>query len=112
MEAYESLLLALPDGESLTLGRALAHQHALLVDAGLSADEARTLLAREHYFKTWDRAEAAADRAIDRRFEAAADAIATGDLATLARSLAHDPALARARSAYGHRQTLLQHVSA
>lgn len=119
------LLTALPDGEPVTVGAALAHQHALLraepkardlaAVSGqplASDDDIRSYLAREHYFKTWESAVAASARRIDRRFEAAADAIVAGDLATLERLLAEDPALARARSAYGHRQTLLHHVAA
>jgi hypothetical protein len=96
-------LVAIPPGAALTLGDVLEHQHSLGVP--------RDVLAREHYFKTCKRAEEARDRPFDRRFEAAADAVATGDLATLQRLLAEDPALATARSAYGHRQTLLHHVA-
>ena len=99
----EELLVTLPPGDPLTLGDVLDHQHALGVP--------RDVLAREHYFKTWENAEAARDRPFDRRFEAAADAVATGDLATLEHLLAQDQGLATARSAYGHRQTLLHHVA-
>ncbi len=107
------ILIALPDGDRITIRDALAHQQQRLVDdLGVSAAEAQAFLVREHYFKTEDAALAAADRVIDRRFEAATDAIVAGDATTLARLLAEDPQLARARSAYGHRQTLLHHVSA
>jgi ankyrin repeat protein len=98
-----ALLVALPDGDPLTLRDVLEHQHALGIP--------RDVLAREHYFKTWERAEADGDRPFDRRFEAAADAIAAGDLATVQRLLAAAPVLATSRSAYGHRQQLLHHVA-
>ncbi len=69
------------------------------------------ILALEHGFATWEEAWAC-DRAVDPSFEAAADAIVDGELATLRRLLAANPALAHARSAYGHRATLLHHVAA
>ncbi len=69
------------------------------------------ILAREHGFATWDEAWAC-DRAVDPAFEAAADAIVDGELATLRALLAAHPALVQARSAYGHRGTLLHHVAA
>ena len=46
------------------------------------------------------------------RFEAAADAVVTGDLDGLTRLLAEDPTLARARSPRPHRATLLHYVAA
>jgi len=107
-----TILVELPPGDPITIGDVLAHQHPMLVALGRSDADARDFLASEHYFKTWDNAQAVASRPVDRRFEAATDAIVAGDLPTLQRLLAEDPTLARARSAYGHRQTLLQHVSA
>jgi ankyrin repeat protein len=73
--------------------------------------DARHVLAREHYFADWNEARGC-DRVIDWRFEAAADAIVDGDLSALRPLLAADPTLARARSSYGHRATLLHHVAA
>ena len=49
---------------------------------------------------------------VDRRFEAAADAVVAGDRVALETLLAEDPTLLRARSAYGHHATLLHHVAA
>src|SRR5262249_39499878 len=46
------------------------------------------------------------------RFERAADAIVSGDLATLERLLREEPALVRARSMREHGSTLLHYVSA
>ena len=77
--------------------------------------DARAIIAREHFFDTWDAFAAfAAARREPRspvaRFEAAADAIVAGDLATLTRLLGDDPALVRARSARRHRATLLHYA--
>lgn len=102
--ALRPQLTGLPAGETVTLRAALEHQ----VAAGAEREE----LAREHYFTSWDDALAHGDQLIDRDFERAADAIVDGDLATLQQLLAARPELARARSTYGHHQTLLQHVSA
>jgi ankyrin repeat protein len=46
------------------------------------------------------------------RFEAAADAVVTGDIGTLTRRLNEEPALIRARSSAQHRATLLHYLSA
>lgn len=125
LRAARPLLTALPDRDPVTVRDALDHQLALwradpdapalasMLEQPLATDDdIRAVLAREHYFRTWDNAVAHGDRVVDRAFEAAADAIVDGDLAALERLLADHPALARARSAYGHRQTLLHHVAA
>jgi hypothetical protein len=49
---------------------------------------------------------------VDSKFETAADAMITGDVATLARLLAEFPELVHARSARAHRATLLHYVAA
>src|SRR5205807_10016052 len=49
---------------------------------------------------------------LDSRFEAAADAIVSGDIATLARLLSENAQLIRARSSREHHSTLLHYVSA
>src|SRR6185437_9589399 len=46
------------------------------------------------------------------RFETAAEAVVTGDIATLERLLHEEPGLIRASSAREHRATLLHYVSA
>jgi ankyrin repeat protein len=80
------------------------------------AGDARAIIARTHHFGTFDdfvgftRARDAS--AAVARFEAAADAIVTGDLATLRRLLREDPDLVRARSVRVHRSTLLHYVGA
>lgn len=105
------IVVDLPIGDPITVRDVLAYQEAALVALGAARDVARDYLAREHYFRTWDRAQACGNNVIDRRFEAAADALVAGDQATLHRLLAEDPGLVRARSPYGHRQTLLQHIA-
>jgi tetratricopeptide (TPR) repeat protein len=52
------------------------------------------------------------DASNDAIFEAAADAIVDGDLATLGRLLSENPGLVHARSSRAHRATLLHYVSA
>ena len=77
--------------------------------------EAHAIIAREHFFPSWDAFAAfAAARRDPRspiaRFEAAAEAIVDGDLETLTRLLREDPELVRARSARRHRATLFHYV--
>ena len=111
LDPRAKILVDLPAGAPLTIHDVLVHQQAALVALGVTVEAAQTYLAREHYFRTWERAQACGASVVDRRFEAAADALVAGDLATLQRLLAEDPALARARSPYGHRQTLLQQIA-
>ena len=77
--------------------------------------EARAIIAREHFFASWDAFAAfTAARRDPRspiaRFEAAAEAIVSGDLDTLRRLLRDDPDLVRARSMRRHRATLFHYV--
>ena len=79
--------------------------------------DAQLVVAREHGFESWpgfaSHVEALAHRdATVARFEAAADAIAAGDEATLHQLLRDHPALVRARSTRAHHATLLHYVSA
>ena len=125
--AARTFLTALPRGEAPLRRAVLDHQ----VDKLLAADpeviaalpttagigivdvaEARRIIAAEHGLKSWDVACERGDAVVDPRFEAAADAIVDGDLATLRDLLAAEPGLAHARSPYGHRCTLLHHVAA
>ena len=79
--------------------------------------QSQFFIARGHGFASWPKFArhleglARVDSSVS-RFEAAADAIAGGDAATLASLLQEDPALARARSTREHRSTLLHYVSA
>lgn len=79
--------------------------------------DAQFFIARNHGFATWPKftahlkALSLAHSPIS-NFETAADAIISGDAATLANLLRDHPALARARSTRDHRSTLLHYVSA
>ncbi len=79
--------------------------------------DARAIVAREHFFDGWASFAAfAAARRDPRspvaRFEAAADAIVSGDLGRLTRLLRADPGVVRARSTRRHHATLLHYVAA
>jgi hypothetical protein len=78
----------------------------------LPVETARRLVAREHEFRDWADATAHGDDIVDPVFEAAVDAVINGDLAALRVMLHRRPDLARARSAFGHRCTLLHYVAA
>jgi ankyrin repeat protein len=79
--------------------------------------QAQFALAREHGFASWPKfakhveALARAHPPIS-AFEAAVDAIVSGNLAALEKLLGENPKLVRARSAREHRSTLLHYVSA
>ncbi|HUI53887.1 MAG TPA: ankyrin repeat domain-containing protein [Bryobacteraceae bacterium] len=78
---------------------------------------AQFFIAREHGFRSWPKfarhveALARANSPVS-QFEAAVDAIISGDAAGLERLLGVNPKLARARSTREHRSTLLHYVSA
>ena len=81
---------------------------------GRSAQE---IIAANHAFDSWDdfvnwQRAANVPASQIARFEAAADSIGDGDLATLRRLLRDDPDLIRARSARKHHSTLLHYVGA
>jgi ankyrin repeat protein len=83
---------------------------------GRTLAQAQLALAREHGFASWPKfarhVEGLAAHTPISAFEAAADAIVNGDAATLAKLLAENPKLVKARSTRGHRATLLHYVSA
>jgi ankyrin repeat protein len=79
--------------------------------------QAQLVIAREHGFASWPKfakhVEALArTQSPIAAFEAAVDAIVSGDLATLDKLLTENPTLVRARSTREHRSTLLHYVSA
>ncbi len=82
-----------------------------------SLADAQLFIARLHDFVSWPRfsahieALARADSP-DAEFEAAADAVVSGDAATLRSMLGANPALVRARSARDHAATLLHYIAA
>src|SRR3989442_5920849 len=81
------------------------------------AGDAREIIARTHHFKTFEDFVALTQAIKDKsspiaRFEAAVDAIVSGDLTTLRPSLREDSNLVRARSVRVHHSTLLHYVGA
>ena len=83
----------------------------------LSLAKAQFILARAHGFESWPKFSRHLEalgrvHSPAKDFEAAADAIVTGDVATLRRLLRRNPGLVRARSARRHRATLLHYVAA
>ena len=81
------------------------------------AVDTRRFLAQVHGFSNWPQfgqhvEELQRTDSPTSRFEAAADAIVTGDAASLAQLLRQDAELIRARSNREHRSTLLHYVSA
>ncbi len=89
---------------------------AKLKDSGKLAD-AQFVLARAHGFLSWPKfvkhIEGAARKdSPEAQFEAAADAIVSGDMATLKKLLRLNPKLVQQRSAREHNATLLHYVSA
>ena len=79
--------------------------------------DAQLFLARLHDFVSWPTFSAhvealARANSPDAEFESAADAVVTGDIATLHAMIGANPALVRARSARDHRATLLHYIAA
>jgi ankyrin repeat protein len=79
--------------------------------------DAQLAIAREHGFESWPKFAKHIDDLTRERspvsiFEAAADAVVAGDLATMERLLHEDPKLVRARSSRAHRATLLHYLAA
>src|SRR5438270_1092046 len=79
--------------------------------------DAQFLIARAHGFASWPKFAShveALQRAgsADSKFEQAADAIVSGDIATVRKLLDEMPELIRQRSSREHRSTLLHYVSA
>jgi hypothetical protein len=85
--------------------------------SSFSGGDVRAIIAGNHYFATWDEFEPFALELRDEtspttRFEAAVDAVVSGDEATLDRLLRARPELIQARSKRPHHLTLLLYVGA
>ncbi len=91
------------------LPRLVGRSEAETLAESLTAADALLCVAREHGFAHW---EAVPHQALDAAFESAATAVVTGDLDTLRSCLEARSELARQRSAYGHRATLLHYTAA
>jgi hypothetical protein len=107
LREHEPLFREEPPESSWSGGLAPAYSEA----------DARSILAREHHFGSFDNltAHLEALQATDSpvaRFEAAVEAIVAGDTAALERLLRHNPELIRARSTRQHRAALLHYVGA
>jgi hypothetical protein len=78
-----------------------------------SGTDARAIIAHNHQFESWE--SFTAFRRVGSpvpQFEAAADAVVTGNRAVLERLLQYDPELIRMRSLRKHHATLLHYVAA
>jgi len=86
-------------------------------DERVALSDAQLVIAREHGFASWPKfaafvEELTAPDSIVSAFEAAADAIVSGDLATLRSLIEQCPDLIRMRSTREHRAMLLHYVAA
>ena len=85
--------------------------------SGFTLADAQLLIARAHGFESWAAFAAAVEPPpetdpVRREFEAAADAVVHGDLATLESLVQRNPGLVRAKSFRLHGATLLHYVAA
>jgi hypothetical protein len=118
---------ALMAGDVSTLERLLRENQQLFREqrppshgsGGLAPDysggDARSVIVRNHHFESWagfaEYIEALRHKSSPvALFEAAVDAIVTGDVATLKRLLRENPELIQARSTRSHHATLLHYV--
>lgn len=81
-------------------------------DTPFSLEDAKLTVAREHGHESWADAALDPDRRFRRGFEAAVDALVSGDMARLGELLDDNPELIRERSVHGHRATLLHYIAA
>ena len=77
-----------------------------------NSDDARLVVAREYGFGDWSEVAKLADKTPDNQFETALDEILSGDFRAISSRLDRAPELARQRSAFGHRATLLHYLGA
>jgi len=87
------------------------------LSGGSKLSDAQFVIARSHGFLSWPKfvkhiQNATNTHSLEAQFEAAADAIVTGDIATLRRLLLANPKLVQLRSGREHGGTLLHYVSA
>lgn len=84
---------------------------AQIFDEDFSLKDMRKAVARAHGFKKWKQVDKKGDRMFDEHFEAAVDAIQSGDFDGLAKLLDEHPDLVNQRSPFGHRATLLHYCA-
>jgi hypothetical protein len=92
-------------------------QGSAIRPAPFALADAQFIIAREHGFESWPKfakhvTALARSNSPVAQFEAAADAIATGDIATLSKLVRQSPELIRGRSNREHRAMLLHYVGA
>ena len=93
------------------------HPRAGSLSAKFALADAQFVIAREHGFESWPKFAKhveglTRENSPVSKFESAADAMVTGDAATLKSLLRENPNLIRARSTRVHRATLLHYVGA
>jgi hypothetical protein len=88
-----------------------AQRTLLDTDKKCALTGAQFVIARSHGFASWPKFTQHVT-ALESRFEAAADAIVSGDIGTLQRLLQEEPGLIHTRSRREHGATLLHYVSA
>jgi ankyrin repeat protein len=90
-----------------------AQRTLLDTDKKCALTGAQFVIARSHGFESWPKfTQHVTALASESRFEAAADAIVSGDIGTLQRLLQEEPGLIHTRSRREHGATLLHYVSA
>ena len=99
------------------IGQFETHVAKKIAKEPYSLSDAQWLLARVHDFQNWTEFSGHLGHpfkgpAKGREFDAAVDAIVSGDLATLVSLVRAQPELIRARSSRPHRSTLLHYVAA
>ncbi len=94
------------------LPRCLGQPHEAILSVPLDTADARLTVAREHGFPDWETVVTAGNVPLDPAFESAVDLALAGEVRRLGAQLRQMPALALARSAYGHRATLLHYLAA
>jgi hypothetical protein len=85
---------------------------AAIVASAPDRPEVQLAVGRGHGFIDWQAAQSSRDRRFDPLFEAAANAVVSGDEASLAGLVADRPSLVTERSPLGHSATLLHYVAA
>jgi ankyrin repeat protein len=88
-----------------------------IANAKFTLADAQWVIAQEHAFESWPKfvkhiQEIASAGSPVSIFESAADAVVSGDLATLKKLLRENPELVRARSTRAHRAPLIHYVAA
>ena len=88
----------------------VGHSPQAIMNRRLTLDDARQTLAREYGFANWAEVVQQGADPPDPTFEAAVDALLSGDDKRLRELLALRPSLVHERSRFGHRSTLLHYV--